>query len=139
MLALSQVNLSWIDSATDESSYHLERSFDGDSGWTEIDVLPANSQAFADTSLSCGQIYYYRVRAYRQVDGLFSAYSHIGQAQTQSCSTLLPPPSGLTATAISHSQINLAWSDNAQDESSYHVERSPDGLTGWTDWAHRSR
>jgi len=40
-----------------------------------------------------------------------------------------PPaaPSGLSATAVSSSQINLAWTDNATDETGYHVERSTDG------------
>jgi thermitase len=32
-------------------------------------------------------------------------------------------PTGLTATAVSSSQINLSWSDNANNEASYTVER----------------
>lgn len=43
----------------------------------------------------------------------------------------LPPapaaPSALVATAASASQINLAWADNANNESSFRVERSTDG------------
>jgi subtilisin family serine protease len=47
-----------------------------------------------------------------------------------------PPPAPVaptlqSATAVSHTQIDLVWSDVA-DESSYKVERSADGLTGWT-------
>jgi predicted phage tail protein len=38
-------------------------------------------------------------------------------------------PSGLTATAVSSSQINLAWSDNSSDESGFRIERSRDGNT----------
>ncbi len=34
---------------------------------------------------------------------------------------------GLSATAISSSQINLAWTDNASNETGYRVERSTDG------------
>jgi hypothetical protein len=47
-----------------------------------------------------------------------------------------PPadPSGLVATASS-SQIDLSWSDNASNESAYAVERSLDGLGGWTEIA----
>ncbi|MBC8011082.1 MAG: fibronectin type III domain-containing protein [Burkholderiales bacterium] len=40
-------------------------------------------------------------------------------------------PSGLTATAVSTSQINLNWTDNASDETGFKLERSPDGATGW--------
>ena len=36
-------------------------------------------------------------------------------------------PSGLTATAISPTQINLTWTNNANDEDGFKVERSTDG------------
>jgi hypothetical protein len=43
--------------------------------------------------------------------------------------TTQPPtaPSGLTATAVSSSQINLAWVDNANNETGFSVERSTGG------------
>ena len=40
-------------------------------------------------------------------------------------------PTGLTATAVATNQINLAWSDNATDETGYVVNRSLDS-TNWT-------
>ena len=36
-------------------------------------------------------------------------------------------PSGLSATAVSSSQINLSWTDNSTDEDSYQVEQSTGG------------
>jgi len=44
---------------------------------------------------------------------------------------LTPPPkapSNLTATAVSISQINLAWVDNSTDEEGFNIERSLDGV-----------
>ena len=41
-------------------------------------------------------------------------------------------PNGLTATAVSSSQINLTWNDNASNETGFVVERSADGSTGWS-------
>lgn len=37
-----------------------------------------------------------------------------------------PPadPSGLTANAVAHNQVNITWSDNANDETGYEVERA---------------
>jgi hypothetical protein len=42
-----------------------------------------------------------------------------------------PPaaPSGLSATAISSSQIDLVWTDNADNELGFYIERSPDGAS----------
>ena len=42
--------------------------------------------------------------------------------------TVPADPSGLSASATSSSQINLSWTDNANDEASYHVEQSSDGV-----------
>ncbi|RYD60803.1 MAG: hypothetical protein EOP83_18555, partial [Verrucomicrobiaceae bacterium] len=41
-------------------------------------------------------------------------------------------PTGLTATAVSDSQIALTWTDDASTESNYSVERSSNGIDGWT-------
>ncbi|HKG97022.1 MAG TPA: IPT/TIG domain-containing protein, partial [Pyrinomonadaceae bacterium] len=43
-------------------------------------------------------------------------------------------PTGLTATAVSPSQINLAWAD-VGGETGYRVERSPNGSTSWVEIA----
>jgi hypothetical protein len=50
--------------------------------------------------------------------------------------TTAPPPTpapaapgSLSATAVSRSQINLAWTDNANNEDGFHIERSTDNVT----------
>jgi len=40
------------------------------------------------------------------------------------------PPSGLSATAVSASQINLSWTDNTTTETGFEIERQVDG-GGW--------
>ena len=124
------INLAWTDNALDETSYRLERSSDGVTGWAEIAVLPANSGSYTDTSVGCEEAPYYRVRAHRANDGLYSAYSHLASAQTGGCARPAAP-TGLTAIAVSQSRIDLTWTDNALDETTYRVERSLDGTTGW--------
>jgi hypothetical protein len=48
-----------------------------------------------------------------------------------------PPaaPTNLTATAVSSQQINLAWTDNATDETGFQVERATRASGPWAVWA----
>jgi parallel beta-helix repeat protein len=130
----SQINLAWTDNATDETAYRIERSPDGSTSWSEIVALAANSTSYSNTGLTCGTTYYYRVRAYRSGDSEYSTYSNVAHDTTLACQPAAP--SSLNATAVSASQINLAWADNATDESAYRVERSPNGSTGWVEIAN---
>ncbi len=45
----------------------------------------------------------------------------------------LPPPSQLTATPVSPSQIDLAWRDNSTNETGFKVERREEGSGEWVE------
>ncbi|MBI3961851.1 MAG: fibronectin type III domain-containing protein, partial [Deinococcus sp.] len=53
------------------------------------------------------------------------------QAATPSPGTPPLPPANLAATAVSGSQINLSWQDNASDEGGFKLERRTDAASGW--------
>ena len=44
----------------------------------------------------------------------------------------LSAPTGLAATAVAPTQVNLAWTDTSPDETGFRLERSLDGLSAWT-------
>jgi hypothetical protein len=70
--------------------------------------------------LTASTSYSYRVRAYNT--GGDSGYSNTFSATTQAAQ---PPaaPTGLTATVVSSSQINLQWTDNSSNETGFKIER----------------
>lgn len=83
----SAIQLNWQDNAADETAFHIGRSPNGTSGWTEIGTVGANQTSYQNTNLACATTYYYRVRAFRSSDGQFSNYSNVANATTQSCPT----------------------------------------------------
>ena len=120
----SQIDLSWTDNANNETGFKIERHA-GDGNFAEITTIGADVTGYNDTGLSASTTYTYRVRATN--DAGDSGYSNEASATTND-----PPPpadpSALTATANGVSQIDLAWTDNASDESNFKIERhSGDG------------
>ena len=50
-----------------------------------------------------------------------------------STTTYIPAtPTNLTATAVSSTRINLAWTDKSDNESGFKIERVTDGQSNWT-------
>ncbi len=116
----SQINLAWADNANDETGFKIERSPDGTT-WAQIATVGANVATYSNTGLAASTTYYYQVRAYNGVGD--SPYSNAASATTPAAPALPAAPSNLTATAISRSQINLSWADNASNEDGFKIER----------------
>jgi hypothetical protein len=113
-----RINLAWTDNAANELGFRIERSADG-ATYTEIGVVAANVKTYADTSLSPGTQRWYRVRAY-------NATGQSDFAGPTSATTLSAPPAptNLSATAVSSSQIDLSWTDNASTETGFRIQRA---------------
>ncbi|HKB66479.1 MAG TPA: fibronectin type III domain-containing protein [Pyrinomonadaceae bacterium] len=118
----SQINLAWTDNANNETGFKIERcQGPGCSNFAQINTVAADVTTFNDTGLSASTSYSYRVRATNL--GGDSAYSNTASDTTQASASPPAAPSNLTATPVSTSQINLAWTDNAGDESGFLIER----------------
>jgi len=77
----TQIDVSWTDNTTTETSFILERSPDGANNWAQIAAPAANAMTFSDTTVQPGVTYFYRVRA--AVTGApQSANSNIASAAT---------------------------------------------------------
>ena len=85
------LSLSWVDHATNEAGFRLERREPGEP-WAQITEIGANATSYLDTGLSPDTVYDYRVRAYNIIGN--SAYSNEASARTMPAPP--PPPMGQT-------------------------------------------
>jgi fibronectin type 3 domain-containing protein len=122
----TQIDLAWTNVAT-ETGYRLERSLDGETGWTTIGNTGQDVTTFNVVGLSPSTNYFYRVIASNE--GGDSPASGVTSATT---ATDPPsPPDAPSAASVSQTQVDLSWSDVAT-ETGYRLERSLDGETEWT-------
>jgi len=123
-LSASRIDLSWSDNSTNESGFAIERA-SGGGAFSSIATVGANITTYADTGLPAATAYTYRVRATNSAGN--SAYSNSAAATTLSTSGP-SAPTGLVATTVSSSRIDLAWTDNATNETAYRVEQASGAL-----------
>jgi arabinoxylan arabinofuranohydrolase len=115
----SQINLSWTASSG-ATSYNVKRATVSGGPYTTI-ATGVTATSYSDTALSGSTTYYYVVSAVNA--GGESANSSQASATTQTPPPPPAAPTGLTATAVSSSQINLSWTASS-GATSYNVKRA---------------
>jgi hypothetical protein len=101
-----QITLDWVDNASDEYGFYVERSSNG-IDWTNIAVIGENATTYNDEDVFPNNPYFYRVRAYNGSGD--SGYSNVASATT---------PDGLSLTAIGYKVkgvhiVDLGWNGNS--------------------------
>jgi titin len=113
----SQINVNWTNVA-DENGYDLFRGTTSASLFG-ITTLGPDVTSFADSGLSAGTTYFYRIRGFNE--GGAGSFSGITSART-----IVGAPNTPTFTSIlagSSSQININWT-NVANETGYNLYRS---------------
>jgi hypothetical protein len=120
----SQVDLAWTD-VEGETGFRVERAPDPAGGWSGVADLEQGATSWTDAGLAPGTTYFYRVVA-------TNAGGDSPDSNVASATTSIDPASPTTVTAVASSptQIDLEWTDVA-NETGYRVERA-DGSGGWT-------
>jgi uncharacterized protein (TIGR03437 family) len=124
----SQIHLSWASTATGVIRFKIERRTTT-GVYAEIAQPSATSTAFDDSGLNFSTPYLYRMRV-ETAAGL-SSYSNEVTATT--LQALPAAPTNLRATAISSSQVNLTWTNNAPDAAAIRVESHTAASSSFSD------
>jgi subtilisin family serine protease len=118
----SQINLDWADNSSNESGFKIERCEGAEcSSFSRIAAVGANVGTYMDGGRTANTTYLYRVRASN--GGGNSDYSNVAEATTPPPPPPPAAPSNLTASALSWSQIDLAWTHQGSDEDGFTIER----------------
>ena len=118
------VTVSWTDGAN-EAGYALERAT-GAGAFVVIATLGANASSYADTQLTAGTSYNYRLRAYNAAGN--SAY---GTTVSVTPASGLASPTGLAASGITASSITLGW-NAVTGAASYTLAWATNSAGPWT-------
>ncbi|HEX8618570.1 MAG TPA: fibronectin type III domain-containing protein [Thermoanaerobaculia bacterium] len=117
----TQINLGWTDASNNEDGFRVERCAGAScTSFTQVAQLAAGVTTYSDTALTPSTLYRYRVSAYNSAGAAASA---VAEAKTQTPVTVPAAPTGLSATAASTTEINLAWTDASNNEDGFRIER----------------
>ena len=120
----TSITVNWTDTSANEDGFYVERALGGGS-FARIASPGPNATSLIDSGLAAGTTYRYRVQAWNV--GGASAFSNEASATT--AATTVASPSALSAAARTATVIDLAWVDNATNETGFEVQRSTDGTT----------
>jgi hypothetical protein len=115
------VDLSWTDNSSEAVTFELTRT-----PGSSVDVGSLTS--YQDATVACDTDYTYTVRAVRTSDGEPSASSNAVDVTT-AATCALAAPSDLTVIDVGTTFVELQWTDNTSDETSFEVTRTPGGTT----------
>lgn len=126
----TSINLIWADNSTNETSFVLMQSSSSGGIFNKLISLPANTTSYTDAGLGSSATYYYKIQATNA--GGNSTWSNEASAKTNTPPATIPAaPSNLIATASGSSVINLIWTDNSLDETSFVLQRSLSSGSGF--------
>ncbi len=128
----ANVRLEWIDNATDETSYVIEKRLLGASTWTTVATIGANAQAFVDNVNIGSDTWEYRVKAIRDTDSSdYTSVASIARTSGGGSSSTPTAPANLNASDMG-TKVELNWDDLSSNETNFVIERRIQGDSSWS-------
>lgn len=125
-MGLTRIHVTWYDPSYGQNEYRLERRLGTNRLWVGVASLPPGAMDYVDTGLASGQRYHYRLLAFNE--GAIVGFSNEAEVDTW---RLPSAPAGLTAWAEGSDAIALKWTDTADDETGFELQRRTGTAGAW--------
>lgn len=124
----NKVKVSW-SGADGATGYRVYRSTSKDGTFTRIKSITSSSKVtYTDSGISCGTTYYYKVRAYRLIDGNYywGEYSNVVSGKPVPAA-----PGGVSVSKASKNYVKVSW-NKVSGADGYRVYRSTSNTSGFS-------
>lgn len=126
-----RIDLSYVDNADNETGFRIERATGSGGIFAEIDLTGMNVTTYSDTALDANTEYCYRVAAYNDIgDSDYTAEVCATTDAEPPATSPLGAPTNVVATAVTETQIDVTFTDNATEEVGFDLQRSSTGIDG---------
>ena len=115
----NSVTLSWSDNSNNETGFYIECKPSSGGNFTNIGTVDQNMTTFISTGLTANSSYHFRVQAYNNAGN--SSYSNEIVVSTALGVPLAP--SNLKITTVTKNSIALTWTNNANNQAGFKIER----------------
>ncbi len=127
----SEIDLTWSDPSNGTYGFNIQDSTNGGTSWANVipTTLAAGSTSFAwvpASPFTPGTTYDLRV----QILNGSGSYANSGTVSL-TVPAIPAPVTGLTATTISSTQINLSWTDSTGGQTGFVLQRQDSGNVSW--------
>ncbi len=122
----SLVKLTWIDFASTEQGFQIERTDPSGNIFKVLDITGPNVTEYTDNSVAASSSYKYRVAFFTQT--ALSGYSN--EVSISTFYTDVAAPTNLTAVLVAGPGVKLTWNDNSKNLAKGAVIERQTGTTG---------
>ncbi len=126
-VSASQVNLTWADNSSDETSFEITRRIGTVAGGPTF-IIAANAVSHSDTTAldnTSTNTYRYFIRA----------CNGAGCSPISTFAVVPFSPTTLAASPVSSSQINLRWTDTSANETAFQIHRKTGNCATGAPWS----
>lgn len=129
----STVELRWADKSINETGFRVQQGFSVEGPFNTIVDLPSNNGFYIDTNAVAGFNNFYRIQALNSSGG--SDYSPVSSTMPQISTQVPAIATDVSAVAIAPGLVRLTWTDTANNESAFRVQRGRSATGPWANVA----